>query len=51
MLHWLAELYNGLTIWAVYVDAIFTLAVLLPLCGLYILYDIIKKGLRRGFIR
>ncbi len=50
MPHWLVELYNGLTIWAVYIDAIFTLAVLLPLCGLYILYDTIKRRLGRGFI-
>jgi len=51
MPHWLVELYKGLTISAVYIDAIFTLAVLLPLFGLLILYDTIKKGLGRRFIR
>jgi len=51
MLHWLVELYNGLTVLLVYIDAIFTLTVLLLLCGLYILYDTIKRGLWRGFIR
>ena len=51
MPHLLVELYNGLIIWATYIDAIFALAVLLPLCGLYILYDTIKKGLGYRFIR
>lgn len=50
MSHWLVELCNGLTIWAAYIDAIFVLIVLLPLYGLYVLYDTIKKGLVRGFI-
>ena len=51
MLHWLAESYNGLIMLMVYFDAIFTLAILLTFCGLYILYDTIKRGLGRGFIR
>ncbi len=51
MPHWLVELYNGFTVLSVYVDAIFTLVVLLPLFGLLILYDTIKRGLGRRFIR
>lgn len=51
MLHWLVELYNGLTVLLAYIDAIFILTVLLPLCGLCLLYDTIKKGLGRVFIR
>ena len=51
MPHWLVESYNGFIMLMVYIDAIFILAVLLPLCGLCILYDTIKKGLGRVFIR
>ena len=47
MLHWLVELYNGLTVLSAYIDAIFILVVLLPLYGLCILYGTIKKGLSR----
>ncbi len=50
MPHWLVESYNGLIMLTVYIDAIFTLAVLLTVCGLLILYDTIKRSLGRGFI-
>ena len=50
MSHWLVELNNGIILLAAYFDAIFTLVVMLLLCGSYIMYDNIKRGLSRLLI-
>jgi len=39
MLHWLIEFSSTLLI---YFDAIFTLAILLPICGALLIYDTIR---------